>query len=218
MPFCKFGAFFPVLVRQLISDYLCVEINAALQIWNAFSQFRAITNSWQCACWNKCRSANLGHFFPFLVRQLFSVNFLVEINAVKQILDTFFLFLCNSRPLTTYSEKNAVWLILGTFHPLSYDYFQFKILFINMQICCFALLRARSSKNWIIKNSFKTLFWQSISIYRQTPEQNFANLPDPFGSYRNQLSMEDFVITQHDDKGELPFIYLRHEVLMETEG
>ena len=191
MPFCKFGTLFQFFLRQLIPDY---------------------------TCWKKCRSANLGHFFPFLVRQLFSVNFLVEINAVKQILDTFFLFLCNSRPLTTYSEKNAVWLILGTFHPLSYDYFQFKILFINMQICCFALLRARSSKNWIIKNSFKTLFWQSISIYRQTPEQNFANLPDPFGSYRNQLSMEDFVITQHDDKGELPFIYLRHEVLMETEG
>ena len=44
----------------------------------------------------KCRSANLGHFFPFFVRQLLSDNLHVEVNAVKQILDTFFLFLCNS--------------------------------------------------------------------------------------------------------------------------
>ena len=148
----------------------------------------------------------MGHFFPFFVRQLFSVNLRVEVNAVKQILATFFLFLCNSHSCVAnfgHFSPGFVWLLL------------IQMLFIDMQICCFALLRARSSKYWIIEKSFWTpcyliklsLFWQSISIYRQTPEQNFANLPDPFGSYRNQLSMEDFVITQHDDRGEIQSIF-----------
>ena len=31
-----------------------------------------------------------------------------------------------------------------------------------------------------------------FSFFRQSPEQDFAGLPDPFGSYRAKLSYKDF--------------------------
>ena len=48
-------------------------------------------------------------------------------------------------------------------------------------------------------NNFKSLFY-----FRQSPDQNFQNLPDPFGSYRASLSYNDFGTFVHgftDDQG-----------------
>merc|ERR1719150_572488 len=37
--------------------------------------------------------------------------------------------------------------------------------------------------------------------FKQAPDQDFSNLPDPFGSYRSELSYKDFGLGQRDDQG-----------------
>ena len=49
-----------------------------------------------------------------------------------------------------------------------------------------------------------TNYFKSLLYFRQSPDQNFSNLPDPFGSYRASLSYNDFGTFVHgftDDKG-----------------
>ena len=59
-----------------------------------------------------------------------------------------------------------------------------------------------------------------ILFFRQSHEQDFANLPDPFGSYRSKLSYKDFapptgVDTQSLDHIEDPKMlsYTQREIL-----
>lgn len=37
--------------------------------------------------------------------------------------------------------------------------------------------------------------------FKQAPDQDFSNLPDPFGSYRSELGYKDFGLGQRDDQG-----------------
>ena len=46
-----------------------------------------------------------------------------------------------------------------------------------------------------------SLFGNKISFFRQAPDQDFSNLPDPFGSYRSELGYKDFGLGQRDDQG-----------------
>ena len=50
-------------------------------------------------------------------------------------------------------------------------------------------------------HEFGSKKFQSLFYFRQTPEQDFSNMPDPFGSYRATLSYKDFGPGWTDDKG-----------------
>lgn len=50
---------------------------------------------------------------------------------------------------------------------------------------------------FLFDNTYKCI----ISFFRQAPDQDFSNLPDPFGSYRSELGYKDFGLGQRDDQG-----------------